>query len=168
MVIYLKDRFLKNPKPTKNKNKTKNTKKNRLNWKLKVPCLCYYVSIQSNICLLYVRKCIVRHLSQFIIFFSTFVDQIFLIIFKLIVHTYANGSQSYIFVDSFKSQYHLSFLVFEANNVEWIWYYFYLYSNTCPGIMGHWDIIEAPSIHGVPLCNRPCQWMVTPSIFNRL
>lgn len=98
LVIYLKDRFKKNPKPTKNKNKKKNTKKNRLN------------------CLLYVRKI---HLSQFIIFFITFVDQIFLIIFKLIVHTYANGSQSYIFVDSFQSQYHLiSFLVFEANNVE--------------------------------------------------
>lgn len=43
-------------------------------------------------------------------------------------------------------------------------YVTYLYSNVWPGIIGHCDIISAPFIHGVPRCNKPCQWIETVSI----
>lgn len=47
-------------------------------------------------------------------------------------------------------------------------YVTYLYSNVWPGSIGHCDIISAPFIHGVPRCNKPCQWIETVSISNAL
>lgn len=48
------------------------------------------------------------------------------------------------------------------------WYVTYLYSNVWPGSIGHCDIISAPFIHGVPRCNKPCQWTETVSISSAL
>lgn len=47
-------------------------------------------------------------------------------------------------------------------------YVTYLYSNVWPGSIGHCDIVSAPFIHGVPRCNKPCQWIETVSISSAL
>lgn len=40
---------------------------------------------------------------------------------------------------------------------------FTLYVKLCPGGIGHWVTPGTPSIHGVPVCKKPCQWIVVPS-----